>query len=200
MNYFAIFLVFIFSFSSNKDWQLKKEKEGVQIFVRSVEGSSFLEFKAITVIKNSTVPEVLDVLLDVENYDHLYDDCINPKVLKRNGKYYDIHYIQNKGPFAVKDRDGVYEQIAELSSDEKYAAIHLKAMPDYIAENDDIVRIRKGIGFWELTETESNDVMVIYQFHGEPGGDIPAFLANKFVVSHPFNTINNLRILLKGSK
>ncbi len=41
---------------------------------------------------------------------------------------------------------------------------------------------------------ENNNVTVIYQFHGDPGGDVPAWLANSFVVSHPYKTLQNLKI------
>jgi hypothetical protein len=54
------------------------------------------------------------------------------------------------------------------------------------------VRIQKGIGFWELTEDAKQNVKVIYQFHGEPGGEVSAWLANSFVVTHLFKTLENL--------
>jgi hypothetical protein len=66
-------------------------------------------------------------------------------------------------------------------------------LPDYLAENENIVRIRKGTGYWDLREDDHKNVTVTFQFHGEPGGLIPAWLANSFVVSFPFNTLKNLR-------
>lgn len=55
-----------------------------------------------------------------------------------------------------------------------------------------MVRIRKGSGYWDLEEDNDGNVKVVYQFHGEPGGEIPSWLANSFVVSHPLVTLNNL--------
>ena len=69
----------------------------------------------------------------------------------------------------------------------------LNPLPDFIAEVKDFLRIREGSGYWELTEDDNKNVKVIYQFHGEPGGDIPAWLANSFVVRHPFETLKNLK-------
>jgi len=34
---------------------------------------------------------------------------------------------------------------------------------------------------------------VTYQVHTEPGGSVPAMVANKFVVEAPFNTLKGLR-------
>ena len=34
---------------------------------------------------------------------------------------------------------------------------------------------------------------VTYQVHTEPGGSVPSWLANKFVVEAPFNTLKALK-------
>jgi hypothetical protein len=190
---FLLISVFFLCGAWLSDWTLKKNSSGIVIYTRSIEGSDFDEFKGVTVITDATLNEVLNVILDVKNYDDLFPDCINPRILKQDGKWYDIHYIQTKGPFPVKDRDSVFEQVTVIDQDGKHARIILKPLPDYIAENEDMVRIRKGSGFWDLKEDEHKYVTVTYQFHGEPGGDIPSWLANSFVVSHPFETLKNLR-------
>jgi hypothetical protein len=178
-------------------WDLKKEKDGIKIFTRSVEGSTFAEFKGTTTIGKSSLAEVLDVILDVKNYESLFHDSMNPKVLKQEGKYYNIHYLQVKAPWPVKNRDTVYELKAVVDKNGKHAFVSLKPLPDYFVEDKDFVRIRKGTGFWELEEDDSNNVKVTYQFHGEPGGEIPAWLANSFVVTQPFETLVNLKNRLK---
>ncbi len=158
-----------------------------------MKGSSFDEFKGVTILPDVTLNDVLNIILDVENYDELFPDCINPKILKREGNWYDIHYVQTNGPFPVKDRDSVFEQWTEIDRNGKHARITLKPLPDYIPEKENMVRIRKGTGFWDLTEDDHKNVTVTYQFHGEPGGNIPSWLANTFVVSHPFETLKNLK-------
>lgn len=193
IKHFLLISVFFLNGAIYADWELKKTSGGIEIYTRPVKGSSFDEFKGVTVISNVTLEEVLTVILDVKNYAHLFPDCMNPKILKQEGKGYDIHYIQTKGPFPVKDRDSVFEQKTVIDRDGKHAFVTLKPLPDYIEENKDMVRIRKGSGFWELVEDSQKRVTVTYQFHGEPGGDIPSWLANSFVVSHPFQTLKNLK-------
>ena len=190
---FLLIGVILITAGTVSGWELRKKSGGIEIYTRSVEGSSFDEFKGVTVLSDVTLNEVLNVVLDVENYDHLFPDCINPKILKKEGKSYDIHYIQTKGPLMVKDRDSVFEQRTEIDQNGKHARITLKPLPDYIAEKENMVRVRNGAGFWDLKEDDHKNVTVTYQFHGEPGGDIPSWLANSFVVSHPFETLKNLK-------
>ena len=197
INKFLLLILLLKIPFPESDWNLKKDKDGIKIYTRSIEGSSFDEFRGITTIENSSLEEVLSVIFDVKNYETLFPDCMNPKVLKQDGKYYDIHYIQVKAPWPVKNRDTVYEQKAVVDENGKHAFVSLKPLPDFIAEDKDFVRIREGSGFWELDEDEGNNVKVTYQFHGEPGGDIPAWLANSFVVTQPFQTLVNLKNRLK---
>jgi hypothetical protein len=193
MKYLLLITLFLFSSANGTDWVLKKEKSGIKVYTRSFEGSSFDEFKGETLIPNVSLSKVLEVILDVKNYGSLFPDCMNPKILKQDGQFYDIHYIQTKGPFPVKDRDCIYEQKTEIDKDGKHAVVRLNPLPDYFAETKEMVRIRKGSGFWELEEDNIKNVKVIYQFHGEPGGDIPSWLANSFVETHPYKTMINLK-------
>jgi hypothetical protein len=189
---FLLITVFFLYGTYLSDWDLKKKSSGIEIYTRSFDGSDFDEFKGITVIQDVTLIEVLNVILDVEHYSDLFPDCMNPRILKKDGKWYDIHYIQTKGPFPVKDRDSIFEQVTVIDQDGKHARVVLRPLPDYIAEVEDLVRIREGSGFWDLKEDDGKNVTVTYQFHGEPGGEVPSWLANRFMVSHPFETLSNL--------
>lgn len=185
--------LFLLLAHNHSDWLLKKEDSGIEIYIRSVEGSEFYEFKGITVIPDITLSEVLDPILDVKNYESLFPDCMNPEILLQKGMLYDIHYLQIKGPFPVKDRDIVYEQTTEIDNNGKHARTVLKPVPDYIPEREGMIRMRKGTGFWDLEEDNARNVKVVYQFHSDPGGGIPAVLVNSFLVRHPYKTLLNLK-------
>lgn len=191
--YIILFVSFLFSNQTQaQEWKLRKQKSGIEIYTRSVEGSSFDEFKGITTLANTSVEEVLDVILDVDNYIHLFPDCINAKILEQKGKYYDIHYISLKAPWPVQNRDAVYESTTTISENNKYARVDLKPLGQYLEQKKGFVRMYKGSGFWELKEISANIIQITYQFHGDPAGKIPAWLANSSVVSNPFHTFINL--------
>lgn len=196
MNKILIAVLLLVSFIQEQDWQIKKEKNGIAIYTRSVTGSSFDEFKGVTTIENSSLPEVLAVISDIKNFTSLYPDCINPKILKQEGEHNFIHYSQTKGPLTIKDRDCIMEQKTVIDKGGKHAIISLNPLPGYIPETKNMVRVRNGGGFWELEE-DNGSVKVVYQFHGDPGGEIPAWLANSYVEIQPFETLTNLRKRLK---
>lgn len=192
----GILLATNLSLYAESDWELKKDKDGIKVYTRDVEGSSFKEFKGVTVIDNVTITQVLDVIFDVKNYDKLFPDLSGQKVIEQKGKYHNIHYSVLHTPWPVSDRDDVNEMDTKISDDGNSAFVSVNVRKGLVDEKKGLVRISEGKGFWKLTK-EGNGVKVVYQYHGNPGGSIPAWLANSFVVSHPFETLENLHKRLK---
>ena len=86
-----------------------------------------------------------------------------------------------------KDRRAVFTKTADGG-----LIRHLKAEPTYIPEEKGEIRVPKLIGEWKLVP-KGDSTEVTYQVHTEPGGSVPAMVANKFVVDAPFNTLKGLR-------
>lgn len=189
----VIFILLIFLPPPATPWELKKEKSGITIFTREVEDSEFHEFKAKITLTETSLLKVLRVILDVENYSELFPDCYDCKILETKGEYYDIHYFAIDGPPLVKDRDAIYEQQTTLSQNNKRAEVRLLPLPDYLPDHPKRIRMKEGTGYWLVEENVDKSIAVTYQFHGNPGGDIPAILANSSIVTHSFKTLKNLQ-------
>jgi hypothetical protein len=192
--------LFAFSFFSecnaqSNPWELEKDNHGIKVYVRAHEGSDFDEFKATITIQECSLNDALKVLLDIDNYEAWFPDCVNPKVLEQINEYHDIHYIETTTPWPVENRWGVYEQTTTFSNNDTKAEVVFIAQSTYPIEVDDMVRITNARGKWILEEVNSS-LTIIYQFKGNPGGEIPAWLANAFVVSHPYETLTNFKKLM----
>jgi hypothetical protein len=193
MRIVALYCLFIIAFSGSSEWKLKKEEAGISIYTRKVEGARMDEFRGIVTIENTTLTEVLDVILDVAGYPSLFPDCTEARILEQDGKYHDIHYIRMKAPWPLKDRDAVYESVTTISDEGKKARVLLKPLTGYADETKNSVRMNKGSGYWDIEEDNQKNVKVIYEFRADPGGDIPAWIANYGTVINPFKTLINLR-------
>ena len=51
----------------------------------------------------------------------------------------------------------------------------------------------RGVCSWTVTPEAEGRTRVVFEMHLEPGGGIPAWLANSRVVDSPFETLKNLR-------
>ena len=179
------------------DWKLRRESAGVKIYTRNVEGSPFEEFKGVVTISHTTLTSVLDVIMDVQHYPVNFPNCGSAKVLVQKSKYDDIHYITIKAPWPVTDRDAIYEATTTFSQNGRHAHVKLTPHGDYKEENKNFIRVHNGTGFWDLEEVAANTIQVVYQFHADPAGEIPAWLANTVIVSNPLRTLESLRSLAK---
>jgi hypothetical protein len=198
MLFIRVLLAVIFinaNASLSTDWKLRREESGVKIFTRNIQGSPFEEFRGTVTITKTSLTGVLDVIMDVKNYPNNFPNCGSAKVLEQKGKYNDIHYITIKAPWPVNDRDAIYEATTTFSQDGKHAQVKLSPRGDYAQENKNYIRVHNGSGFWELDEVSPGIVQVVYQFHADPAGEIPAWIANSVIVINPLKTLESLRNL-----
>ena len=183
--------------SSKTDWKLRKEAAGVTIYTRNVEGSPYQEFKGIVTITNTSMTKVLDVIMDVKNYPNNFPNCGSASILVQKSKYDDIHYLTITAPWPVADRDAIFEATTTFSQDGKHVQVKLVPRGDYISEKKNFIRVHNGSGFWDLEEVAPGAIQVVYQFHADPAGEIPAWVANSVIVSNPFKTLENLKTLIQ---
>ena len=189
---------FLFLFmAAEPEWKKRKEKSGIEVFTRTVEGAPMDEFKGTITISNAELTDILNVIMDIDKYPKWIPDCMEAKILAKDEKYHSIHYVAIKAPWPVKNRDAIYEMNAIFSENDKKIRINFKPRGDYVQSNKQFIRLYKGSGFWELEELEENEVKITYQFLGEPGGKIPIWLANSFVVNNPYLTLRNLKNVVK---
>jgi len=183
------------------DWELSKEEDGISVYTCKPEGSSFKAFNLETEIRVKNITAIAAAILDVKNYINWMPDTEEAKMIEKFDDSHDIHYVRTAAPWPVNDRDGVYEQKATWYEDENRVVVELWALKayDYPKENK-VVRMTKGSGFWEITEKGKGNFKLTYQYHPDPGGSIPAWLANTSVVNIPFEMTKNLKEMIAEGK
>ena len=195
--FLSCFILLSVNAASNSDWKLRREEAGVKIYTRTIAGSPFEEFRGEVTIAHTSLTGVLDIIMDVKNYPKNFPNCGSAQVLVQKSKYDDIHYITIKTPWPVTERDAIYEAATSFSQDGKHAHVKLTPRGDYREESKDFIRVHNGSGFWDLEEIAPNTIQVVYQFHADPAGEIPAWIANSVIVINPLKTLESLRNLAK---
>ena len=94
--------------------------------------------------------------------------------------------------FPVTDRES-YIHVTTTKDADGSVTRKLQGVPTYKPEEKGYVRVAQVEGFWKLVPKGANETEVTYQVHTEPGGSVPSWLANKFVVDAPFNTLKALK-------
>ncbi|MCY1486471.1 START domain protein [compost metagenome] len=173
-----------------EDWQLAKDENGVRVYLSSVPGSKYKAYRGVVEIK-ADVPAINALQEDVPGSCAWIHACAEMKLLKHDGDQV-WTYSRIDMPWPVTGRDLVLHVTTEKSADGGVVR-HLLAEPTFIPEKAGEIRVPKLIGEWRMTPKGQGVTEVVYQVQTEPGGSIPSWLANSFVVDAPFNTLTALR-------
>ena len=194
ISYFPTFVILLFAAfvtpNDVADWTLKKDKNGVKVYTRPVEGSSLKEFKGMVNIR-TTAEAAKTLLLDLPSYPEWQHNCSKSSVLHKNNKNDIYGATLTDAPWPVQDREAIVRtQVVEKDGS---ILLNMTATPDYIKPTKGVVRIPKMTGFWKITPRQNGMVEVIQQVHAGPGGRIPDWLANSAVVDTPYQTLVNMK-------
>jgi hypothetical protein len=185
----VLFTVLVSLFASD----LKINKNGIKVYTFDVNNSKYDAFKASTEI-NAPFEKIKSVLLDFKNY---------PKWQKK------ISHIEIKDgymlkildfPFPFSDRFAFYKIVTKTAPDEIY--VNLKSVPyDGLPQN--IKKEFKKPSCVEMKDNVvldakkvKNGVLVTYSARVDPNG-APAFIFNSKIPGAAYETLNNLRALVK---
>lgn len=187
----SFFLISFHRPSNEPDWNLTKEVDGIKVYTRYIEDSEIRAFKAEANMEGK-LSEFVSVFKDVDNYQELFDSNKSATLLEQNDTIQWYHSI-TAVPWPLKDRDGIYCFTFKQNYQNKIVTIDVTTDPDRLPENDGLVRIQKAKGQWILEPMDVNLVRVTLEMHGEPGGSIPDWVANMFVIDSPIKDFKNLR-------
>ncbi|MBQ0728373.1 MAG: START domain-containing protein [Thalassolituus oleivorans] len=186
-----------FSVVAADDWnEATYDKENdIRIFTRHVEGSDTLAFKAITHVTGRLTAGVA-LLQDAQRTKDWVFNCKIMEEIELISDTQGIYYMITNMPWPVKDRDSITETRVSQDQESLVVRVDMKARNDVFPSNDDFIRIREMNGYWLFTPKEGNQIEVIYEAHADPGGGLPSWLVNSFLVDAPLNTLRGFRQLI----
>lgn len=184
--------VWLINASCSQSWNLEKERDGVQVFTRKVNNSSFKEYRANVEVK-TTFKKVIDMLYETKSREiWLYNTPVIEEVQKTDSTL--CIYNRVDAPWPVSDRDNI-TCFYTITSRSDYAKIGMRLMKSHpsFPEDDDVVRIQQLEGFWEITDLKNGYIRLVQQCLADPGGSLPAWLVNSSVVDSPFFSMRAIK-------
>ncbi|MEO4049254.1 START domain-containing protein [Pseudomonas sp. CAU 1711] len=177
-----------------EDWQLVKDEDGIKVYLSEVPGSKYKAYRGETSIA-SDMRTLRALQEDVQGSCAWIYACAGQRLLKHEGVESWV-YTRFAMPWPVQARDAVVHLVTEEGADGSLTR-RMVGQPDYLPGVKEHVRVTSLKGLWRFVP-QGERVEVVYQVHSEPGGSVPSWLANSFVVDAPFNTLKALRALAEG--
>jgi hypothetical protein len=190
------------SFASEKKeavWTLVKNKKGVKVYTRKVDGIDFKEFKGVITLKTS-LTSLVALVGDTEGLPDWIENCAKVQLLKRVSEKETYAYTLSKAPWPVMDRDAVVHNVLSQDNDTLVITVKQTGKPDHIKPKKNIIRVKRIEGFWQFTPQEDGTVQVVYQVLSDPSGALPAWLVNSSVVSQPYKTLLKMKKMVMRDK
>jgi len=194
-------IIFLMTLSSlaQPDWQLKQDKDGIQVYTKNIDNAKLKAVKVVTTI-NTSLTSLTAVLMDVEGSKDWVYATKSISLLKQISPAALIYYSEIEIPWPASNRDFIVE--IRASQDEKTKAITVDGFnkPAYLPENKNIVRIKQSYSRWLITPLQRGQVKIEYVLQVDPGGNIPVWLINLFATKGPLETFKKLREQVKKKK
>lgn len=187
------------AFAAEDEWKQIHEENGIKVWQREVEGSSFVEFRGAAEVK-ANLRMILAVLHDNDRKTEWLGRCAENRLVraKKTAGNNVIYNRTRSGVPLIDDRDVVIESFLTVQREQKKVRIDVKNVSDPLApERDGIVRMPKLTLSWTLEYKNPTTTGVVYQVQADPGGLLPAWIVNLVSKEIPFKTISGLREQVK---
>ncbi len=206
----TVFLIFLFAslLWASSDWKQVKNKKGIKILTRPVEGYTLDEFKAECMV-DAPMEVVYEIMRDTDSYPNWFGNCQSYKTLKVIDEYNELAYQVTGLPFPLADRDMV--AIMKFSSDWDSGKATLTILPE--SEYSDIrydtgeitkgkrrVRMKKLQGQVTAMRVTPEETRIVFQGHADPGLPLPGRVLNKLSSGLPYRTLMGLKEELNKKK
>lgn len=180
------------------EWELVREAEqrgDVTVYVQPVPGNPLKAFKGIIEVPQSML-SVLAVMGDIERYPEWIFQCSDAE-MRPQAWGPNVIRILIKGIWPVSDRDGVMESTFAQDPDSLAITIHSREVSGVFPPQDDYVRLPDLDNIFRMEPLEDGFTRITFRTFVDPGGYIPAWLANLVATKAPTYSLTNLARLLK---
>lgn len=190
----SLFLLITSASIQAQSWKLAKDKNGVKIETRFIEGWSIKQYRATVYIK-TTLDKAVEAYRDPVQRKKFMNRSLEVSNLKENSLDDIITYNLGDAPWPVVDRDNITH--SRFYRSPKQVKVTMKSLPDYIPEKKGIVRVPRSQGYWLFTDMGDGTIKVVQQSVAELGGSVPDWVVNSTIVEGPYDVLLGLKKLLE---
>jgi hypothetical protein len=181
---------------SQRNWSLKREKDGIKVYSRTAKYSKFNELKVELEIK-TTLPEFYSVIANVDKYPLWVYGTKSAAIIKRLSAEEVIYYSEFNAPWPFSNRD-LYSRLKIIRDTvNNVITINSNGVPDFKPNKKGVIRVPHSASEWTVKAIDNSTLSIVYIVNIDPGGKLPAWLVNLFATSGPVESFNKLRELCK---
>ena len=191
LSLFALCLTLLPPAMAQYDWKPEKSKDGIDVFLSEVKGSSFKAVKVECTL-NGTYAKLISLLTNIDGFQKWIYHNKQSSMLKKNGPLDYIYYSETRMPVPFANRDVIIRMQLKTDSLPRFLTINGMHQKDFLPELPGRTRIPHYKASWKVTMPTPGTIRIFYILEVDPGGSLPAWLANSFMEKGPLETFQNL--------
>ena len=181
------------------EWKLKRDREGIQVYLSKVPGSKFRAIRAQMEIEAETA-SLVALVMDLPNCSKWAAMCKEARIHERLSDTESYVYTLNDVPFPVRDRDVIARVKWVYDAESGKVSMLSHATKDKYPKTKGVIRVEEAVSQWHFTPLPGGMVLVESFAHVDPNGATPAWLTNMLMVDSPYKTMKKMRKLLDEGK
>lgn len=180
-------------------WELKRDKDNIQIYTSPVAGSKYKAVRAVTTAPTQ-VSSAVALVLDFDACPEWAELCEKSEMLEALSPTKSYVYTLNNLPFPVKDRDVVALVEWTVNPDTGRVTMTSVATDSQLVPTGKSIRLKKAFAQWHFEQLDAQTIQVESFAHIDPNGVTPAWVTNMLLVDSPYETLKKMTTLLESGR
>ena len=186
-----LFCILLNPCQAQYNWKLEKEKNGIRVYLSDVSWSDYKVVKVECTLPG-TYTKLVGLLTNVSQFNKWIYNTRASWIIKQNTPLDFIYYSETQMPWPLTNRDAIIHMQIKTDSLPRMLIISGTGEPDLIPRLIGRVRVTNYKASWRVTMPTSQTIKISYILELDPGGSIPANIANSFADKGPLGTFSNL--------
>jgi hypothetical protein len=188
MNVLILLISLSYSYFLSTEWELKRDRNNIKVYLR--EKNSFTqEYLAETIIE-SDLKSIYEIIIDYDSSHEWMYKLESSRVIKKETENLLYVYFTVNMNWPLKKRDLVSD--VKITQGEDNITIDLNSVPDYIARDDNYIRIVDTRSVWNLSKITNDKTKVTLQSYAVIDG-LPSLITDLFILESPMYSMTKLR-------
>ncbi len=179
--------------AQERDWKLITDKDGIKVYRAHTDDSPIKTFRGETEVALQDFRSIATIMDDysfVASWLHMISDI---EGIKRPSPYDRTVWLTTHLPWPVSDRDVALHVTLEQDPGSYTLRMPFRHDPQALAEKDGYVRIPRMQGYLQFTPIEPGKIHLTIEVILDPGGYLPAWLANLILRDIPYFSLKRFR-------
>lgn len=187
-------------FKIGNDWDLETDDGKIQTYTKYMEGKSLRAFKVVTDV-DAPLPQVLMFLNDSTQFHRWIFMLKAAEIIQQTDpEGVSYNHMVTQVPWPIKNRDVVVKATISYDKNLGEVIVTSECAPDFIPEQENIVRIRESLAEWRITKLSNGKLRLELTSFAEPGGAVPKWVSNMMLLQLPRHMFERLPEILESDE